>query len=130
MQCLGLDLTLHMLSVPSPVLPPSPEHHMFKHSSTFYNTSKDLLTMASFIPMMEGHSWVVSRITSMDSLTPTMLCTPTPVALFPGLSFYLLEGPSLGAPDCNPVYPNLPPKLNMLCLLSSKGGHMALTTHA
>src|SRR5258708_28397846 len=112
MECLGLDLTLHMQSVPSPVLPSRPEHHMFKHSSTFYNTSKDLLTMASFIPMMESHSWVVSRITSMHSLTPTILCTPTPLPLFPGLSLYFLQGPSLAAPACHPVDPNLPPTLN------------------
>ena len=109
-----------MLSVPSPVLPPGLEHHTFKHSSTFYSTSKDPLTMASFTPVMEGHSWVVSRITSTDSLTPTMLWTPTPITLFPGPSFYSLEAPSLGAPDCNPVSPNLPPKPNMLHLLKQQ----------
>src|SRR5258708_11527567 len=117
MRCLGLDPTLHMPSVPSPALPLAPEHHMFEHSSIFYDTSKGLLTMESFTLVMEGHSWAASRITSMDSLTPTMLWTPTPVAPFLGLSFCLPEGPSHGAPDCNPAFPSLPPKQNMLHLL-------------
>src|SRR5260370_30383487 len=69
MPCWEPDLTLPMPSAPSHTLLHAPGCHMFRLSSTFFDTSRALLAMGSLTPMMEACSPHHSKTTSTDTWT-------------------------------------------------------------
>jgi len=100
--------------------PGSPHVHALKHLLWYLKGSADY----GIVYLCDGGSLVGCEVTLDNDIYGF---TDSDYAMDPNTHhsvsraiFLLTGGPSLGAPDCNPVSPNLPPKPNMLHLLKQQ----------
>ena len=133
MLCWELDPTSHMLSAHSPVSPHNMEHHMYMHSSTYYNTSRAPPNMELSILMMvttaglwdhaEGHHLQLCWLQLCHGPQHVLLCLWGHLPAHRGP--HLLEVEAAG--QCFTIL-----HWGQVCCIhwGCKGSHLALVTHA